>query len=131
MLNTKKIGLLPSCTQTPRSTILDQLPTTTTSHGHHKYSHENPGHRMRGGCGNGAWGGRCAGEIFSTNETAMGRLQRWLKLRPLSSTWFHYFNGVSIFVFLCFFFGFWLLGFFLLFSFCHFLFCFWFQVECV
>ncbi|GMY33148.1 cysteine-rich receptor-like protein kinase 25 [Fagus crenata] len=31
-------------------------------------------------------GGGCAGEIFSTNETAVGQLRRWLKLCPLLST---------------------------------------------
>ena len=129
----KKLDFFLPVPKQPRYTILDQFPTTTASHDHHKHNHENPGHKVRGRCGNGVWGGGCAGEIFSTGKTTVGRLRRWLKLLPLSSMWFHYFNGVSIFVFVfCFFFcGFWLLGFFLLFSFCHFLFCFWFQVDCV
>ena len=99
MSNTKKIGLLPSYTQTTQIYNPWPVSTTTTSHGHHKHSHENPGHRVRARCGSGICGGGCAGEIFSTGKIAVCWLWRWLKLRPLLSTWFHYFNGVSFFFF--------------------------------
>uniref|UniRef100_A0A2N9I656 Uncharacterized protein n=1 Tax=Fagus sylvatica TaxID=28930 RepID=A0A2N9I656_FAGSY len=51
--------------------LLDQLPTTTASHGHHKYNHT-----VKGGCSGGVWEVGMLANSFSTYERTVGQFKQ-------------------------------------------------------